>query len=471
MIGMPLSCMGGMLLRRNAIGFLLLAVAIVCGAVTAQADSNLPSMPVAAPEGATPEAARDLSHAISVDILDAVTGAGDPPSAGWIGPALRRVSALLDEGEAQIAAFSGPNGRSMAEFLAANLYARLEADGWEAMADDARRAVAIERQLSANAEFWGDFFPESFIQAATANQTNVLGLVLFDLAMLAEIERDSGQPSPTRSEELAFRLAQAGFTGATAMAALRPIRRNPDIMADAALNRQVHDLAKLIDELTTFNDLVAEGVEFLDPGAVLASADAAAAEMTQEFEALMQTSVDLADVYFPWIYGVGDIQRSLRADEAVVMIVPATPETLIFAVTSEAFQMRLSEADAVSLWEAAERLRAAIGRPEGRGAMALDGDARPSQPEVLRAEAARVYDALLRPVETVLRDKPRLFVVATAQVGLGFPFEMLLTQPALPGQADEDLAWLVRRHAVTVVPTVELVWMRDFWTAPAPEES
>ncbi|OYW57470.1 MAG: hypothetical protein B7Z31_09840 [Rhodobacterales bacterium 12-65-15] len=278
-----------------------------------------------------------------------------------------------------------------------------------------------------------------------------------------------GQPSPTRSEELAFRLAQAGFTGETAMAAVRPIRRDPGVSANAALNRRVHDLEALIAELTTFNDLVAGGMEFPDPDAVLTSADTAVTDLSQGFEALMQTSVDLAAVYFPSALGVGDIQRSLNPDEAVVMIVPATPETLIFAVTRDAFQMRTAGAEAVTLWEAADRLRTAIGRPLGRGAMALDGDARPPQPDVLRAEAARIYDGLLRPVEAVLQGKPRLFVVATAQVGLGFPFEMLLTEPALPGQADAELAWLVRRHAVTVVPTLELIRMRDTATAPVPE--
>lgn len=454
---------------RTLVGFLVVAGLLLCGP-SGRAETDLPWMPVAAPEAAPiPDAAADLINAVSDDILDAVLAVADPPSTGWIGPQLRDISALLDAGAVRVAALSGPNGRAMAEYLARNLSARRQADGWDAMARDARRAVAMERQLSANAVFWGHYFPDSFVTAATANQTEVLTSILFDLTLEAEVERELGQPSPTRSEELAFRLAQAGFTGETAMAAVRPIRRDPGIAADAALNRRVHDLEALIAELTTFNDLVAGGMEFPDPDAVLTSADTAVTDLSQGFEALMQTSVDLAAVYFPSALGVGDIQRSLNPDEAVVMIVPATPDTLIFAVTRDAFQMRTAGAEAVTLWEAADRLRTAIGRPLGRGAMALDGDARPPQPDVLRAEAARIYDGLLRPVEAVLQGKPRLFVVATAQVGLGFPFEMLLTEPALPGQADAELAWLVRRHAVTVVPTLELIRMRDTATAPVPE--
>jgi CHAT domain-containing protein len=449
---------------------LLAAVAL---AGQAWPDSYLPWMPLNAPqEGLLPDGQEAALLQLADAALAAHAAAQDAPSRGWIGPAMERLSDVLDEGEARIAADYGPAGRALARFLGDTLWLREEAEGWDAMASAAERAVAMERQLSANAAFFDDYFQGSFLAAATGNQTEVLEAALLHLSLAALNERERGDPSPTRSEELAFRLAQAGFTGDTAMAALRPIRRDPIVFGDAERHAQVQDLQVLLEQLTTYQKLVDDGALFLDADAVEASADDAMNRVTGELDALLSAQVDVADVLFPWIYGVSDIQRSLKPDEAVAMIVPSGPIVLVFALTQNQFLMREAKADINALRDSITRLTEAVGRPLGRGAVAIeDEQAKPSNPDVLRTEAAAVYDGLLGPVESILRDKQRLYVVATARLGLGFPFEMLLTEPARPGQSDSDLPWLVRRHAVLVVPTVELLWMREFWWAAPPQQT
>ena len=117
--------------------------------------------------------------------------------------------------------------RGMAEYLAATLRVRQQVGGWHKMRDAAVLAVAIERQYSTNAVFLGAYFPDTAISSALGVRIGALQDVLFHLALKAEAERLSGLPSPTRSEALAFWLAQAAFTGDTAGCRPRSRRTRP----------------------------------------------------------------------------------------------------------------------------------------------------------------------------------------------------------------------------------------------------
>jgi hypothetical protein len=74
--------------------------------------------------------------------------------------------------------------------------------------------------------------------------------------------------------------------------------------------------------------------------------------------------------------------------------------------------------------------------------------------DTTRANA--LYDALFRPIEDVIRDKHLLIVPSRALTQL--PFQVLITKeahPALSGtEALRRAAWLVRSHALTVLPSV-----------------
>jgi CHAT domain-containing protein len=75
------------------------------------------------------------------------------------------------------------------------------------------------------------------------------------------------------------------------------------------------------------------------------------------------------------------------------------------------------------------------------------------------AEAHALYRQLLGPAEAALAGRERLHVVAVDVTGR-LPFEMLLTGPPAAGAALSDMPWLVRRHAVQIVPSPAAILAR-----------
>jgi CHAT domain-containing protein len=68
--------------------------------------------------------------------------------------------------------------------------------------------------------------------------------------------------------------------------------------------------------------------------------------------------------------------------------------------------------------------------------------------------AQELYTALLGPVESLVRAKPYLKVVPAGPL-TALPFHLLVTTPATVKDASfRDAAWLIKRHAVSVLPSV-----------------
>jgi len=152
-----------------------------------------------------------------------------------------------------------------------------------------------------------------------------------------------------------------------------------------------------------------------------------------------------------------EVQMLLGLDEALVFFVVGANESYVFALTREGFEWRT-----ISLGEENVSARVAAFR---RG-LDVDGltksvDAR--KPELFDlATAHEFYLALLGPVEALIKDKPRLLIVPTGPL-TALPFHLLVTDKpaiAVPQMQSNDMAdyrdaaWLVKRHAVTVLPSV-----------------
>ncbi len=449
-----------------------LAFCFACLASSAEADSFLPQYPLNTPEGYL---SADESDRQSADILPALDLWGamlDPPSTGWLQPARTRLAVMLDASEARVRTDQGAASRAMAQLLASTLDLRNAASGQAAAFDAARNAVAIERQLSANAVFFAGFFPGTQAAADSGLSTDAAEQVLMFLQDEASFEREElGLPAPRPAERLALELVQAVFVGETAMAAARPIRQNPAIYPDAAMHRKVFDTKDLMAELSDLQRLVDGGFVFPDPDATLASSEAAYALAEENLNGLIAANTDIADVLFPGIMTLTDLQRYLRDDEALVILYPNGVHVLLFAVSRDGFALRRSGADWVSISDASDRLRAALGQTAGRAATAIDAPLdRPTKREAFRQEAHYLYQNLLQPLEDVIADKPRLLLAVTARSGMDFPIELLLTEPAAPDAEDAALPWLVRKHSVQVIPSVDLIWLRAN-DKPTPAES
>jgi CHAT domain-containing protein/tetratricopeptide (TPR) repeat protein len=152
---------------------------------------------------------------------------------------------------------------------------------------------------------------------------------------------------------------------------------------------------------------------------------------------------------------VAEVQRLLSPDEALIYWMIDENRSFVFALTRDAFDWQV-----IPLGE--KELTAGVGYfRRGLDVGILNSPEALSGKKVLfdLPLANRFYNALLGPVASVVRTKQHLLVVPSGPL-TALPFHLLVTDPP-PGEADihslalyRDAAWLLRRHAVTVLPSV-----------------
>jgi CHAT domain-containing protein len=164
---------------------------------------------------------------------------------------------------------------------------------------------------------------------------------------------------------------------------------------------------------------------------------------------------DYAALASPKALKASEVQQLLGADEALVYWMIDENRSFVFALTREAFDWQV-----IPLGE--KELTAGVGNfRRGLDVGVLNSPEALSGKKVLfdLPLAIRFYNALLGPVASVVRTKRHLLVVPSGPL-TALPFHLLVTDPP-PGEADihslalyRDAAWLLRRHAVTVLPSV-----------------
>ena len=152
-----------------------------------------------------------------------------------------------------------------------------------------------------------------------------------------------------------------------------------------------------------------------------------------------------------------EVQSLLGANEALVFFLAGAKESYVFALTREGVDWRT-----ISLGENNIAAKVAAFR---RG---LDVDGLTKSVDALKPElfdlptAHEFYLALLGPVEALIKDKTQLLIVPTGPL-TALPFHLLVTDKQAIAvrqmQSNDmagyrDAAWLVKRHAVTVLPSV-----------------
>jgi CHAT domain-containing protein len=146
-----------------------------------------------------------------------------------------------------------------------------------------------------------------------------------------------------------------------------------------------------------------------------------------------------------------EIQSLLSGDEAMVLFAVTEKESYVFALTRESFDWKPLPLGA----EALSRKIAAFRRGLD---IAHASDASGKSGLFDLALAHELYATLLGPVETLTKDK-RSLLVAPSGALTALPFHLLVTeQPAaaIPEKFDgyRDAAWLLKRQAVSVLPSV-----------------
>jgi CHAT domain-containing protein/tetratricopeptide (TPR) repeat protein len=154
---------------------------------------------------------------------------------------------------------------------------------------------------------------------------------------------------------------------------------------------------------------------------------------------------------------VEEAQQLLNPDEALVIFLPGDAENYAFALTREGFE-----------WKAIALGSQALSQKVAEFRRGLDVEAVSDIPGRQRelfdlGTAHDLYVALIEPVEALIKDKHHLIVVPSGAL-TALPFHLLVTEnpAAAAGEVAtphdfavyREAAWLLKRHAVSVLPSV-----------------
>jgi len=155
---------------------------------------------------------------------------------------------------------------------------------------------------------------------------------------------------------------------------------------------------------------------------------------------------------------VAEAQALLGADEALVAILVGSARSFVWALTRERAEWVQIDAGAQALLDQVTALRNGLDPLAQQDAEGAAG----SRAGVARgfdlARAHALYGLVLGPVAGVLAGKRHLIVVPTGPL-TSLPLQVLVTAPpppsgAPPEQALRDAAWLIKSHALSVLPSV-----------------
>lgn len=257
-----------------------------------------------------------------------------------------------------------------------------------------------------------------------------------------------GRATPAQEQALAdeaFRAAQAPRGGAAAQAigqmAVRLAAATPEL---AALVRELQDAYGRMDALR--EGLAAEMSKTLETRSAVAEGEMKR-RIVEESAAIERLDQRLkrefpayADLQSPEPASVAAIARLLRPGEALASMMVSDQGTVVFLLRDGRVRAHAVGLSRNALDTVVRELRQGIDFSRGEADFDLE-------------LSHRLYRALLQPLEAELAGVNHL-ILAPAGAMLALPPAMLVTEPPRP-KAYADAAWLVRKFAVSIVPSVE----------------
>ena len=187
----------------------------------------------------------------------------------------------------------------------------------------------------------------------------------------------------------------------------------------------------------------------------------AESKLTANSAQLQQQFPEFAKLVTPKPLKVADAQKLMAPDEALVFLLAGDKESYVFALTANEFDWHTIPIGEAELATEVERFRKGLNVDE-------------LQPFDLNI-AYQMFGQLMGPVDGLIKSKRNLLVVSSGPL-TALPFHLLVTEP--PAQASVQLkgktpeqsapayreaAWLIKRQAVTVLPSVpSLRTLRSF---------
>jgi CHAT domain-containing protein len=341
---------------------------------------------------------------------------------------------------------------------------------WSLARNDAAGAIAYSRAATAAtlAHAAGELTPErpagDDSGSAVAPRAEIFLTHLAGLAAAAK----AGIGAPQALGQEAFEIAQWADQSSAA-AALQQLGARFAASNDAlaALVRSSQDLSAYLRDREKAQ---VEALSKPDGGASAARIDDIRRQIADTQSKLAATSEQLqtqfpefAALASPKPVKVEEVQKLLARGEALVFLLAGDKESYVFAVTPDAFDWHTIGSGADGLAAKVERFRAGL-------------DLKRLQKFDLGL-AHDLYALLIGPVDALFKDTRHLVVVPTGAL-TALPFHLLVTEkpasappPSAPKNeitAEDaapyrDAAWLIKRTAVSVLPSVaSLQTLRSF---------
>lgn len=253
---------------------------------------------------------------------------------------------------------------------------------------------------------------------------------------LAAIQRGTQSSAASAVNKLAVRLA----AGSDRLAEL--VRRDQDLAAEAeALDKAI---IAVVSKQSAQRDVAGEQRSRARIATIANERAGMQKTLTLEFP-------DYASLSNPLPLAVKDIRPLLSADEAMVIYSVVDKQSYVIAITREGASWKEISLGADALAQKVSAFRRGLDVGKARDASGKSG-------LFDLALANELYLALLGPVEALTKDKRNLLVVPSAAL-TALPFHLLVTetpQAAIPDKLEgyRDAAWLLRRQAISVLPSV-----------------
>jgi CHAT domain-containing protein len=403
---------------------------------------------------------------------------------------IARMEQVLDDWHAALIPTFGQESLQYAEFLGRRALAR----SWEALGTprfdaamaDMRASVALrERLLSPTHEFTG----KAYLDLGAMEQDLGNIAVAWELAKKAEAAgqgsrsllqtslvqmRDSGLISDAEATQEAFRLAQLNYDSA-ARAAFATLAQRVE-QGDG-------EKAKLMRRFTDMQRRQGQLQADMSYFAGLPSAQRqpeAERQIRREMAALSEQINDLGaqlrNLHLPFeeMYAtdpltLGEAQALLGPDEALVIFdVGDRPSdwSFVLVVTADTAIWREMPLGQDSINAAISDLRGSIDLRMGlRSGISLKQRAQPEKSEYSLYAAYWIYQQTFGVIEDVLAGKDHLYVELRGALTALPPQLLVRNDVSQRAQAD----WLVRHHAMTVIPSVAAMKLSHGQTTRAPK--
>ncbi len=292
----------------------------------------------------------------------------------------------------------------------------------------------------------------------------VCAAIILATGICATAAEPAADPGPDVYRENAFEAMQWAMLSSAGNAVqqlgLRAAAGSPEL-ADLVRRRQ-DTLALIDDREKKLAQLDTQGAASQEDAAVRlrGEIDSLIAELQGIDETLKAGFPRYSELSNPAPLKVAEVQALLEDDEALLVVFTGKFNVYTMAIGKNAVDWSQAVYGAATLADDIAQLRLQLdpNAATNRGAAPIGGkDETPRVARFDRFRAHLLYSELVAPVAHVLAGARHVFTVADGPLS-GLPFAVLVTEPPRGDDTDaaamRDTAWMIRRFAMTTLPSV-----------------